>query len=160
MRGVRFDEDHKTCSLCDRIKPVDEFYFRGGKARTLKDGTKSKARQSRCKSCVSVLAGRNPKLGAYQQKSKLKSRYGLGAFDEMLQTQNGVCAICGQTNSGGKRLAVDHDHRTNLIRGLLCTNCNLGLGNFKDCEELLQSAITYLQRSKDGKFHSGRRPRL
>lgn len=42
-------------------------------------------------------------------------------------------------------LAVDHCHRTNKVRGLLCTKCNLGLGYFADTEELLQQAVTYLR---------------
>jgi hypothetical protein len=67
--------------------------------------------------------------------------------------QHGLCAICGKqehvmVKSTGKprALAVDHNHETGDIRGLLCTNCNKALGHFKDNVELLAKAIVYLQK--------------
>lgn len=64
--------------------------------------------------------------------------------DELLiETQkeaNGKCNICGKIS----KLSVDHDHKTNKFRGLLCDNCNLGLGHFKDDPLLLEFAIIYL----------------
>lgn len=55
------------------------------------------------------------------------------------------CAICRYKPSfDSYALAVDHDHKTGFVRGLLCGNCNLGLGNFKDNPELLKKAIIYL----------------
>lgn len=64
--------------------------------------------------------------------------------------QCGVCAICKEPQSvllkgELKRLAVDHCHKTKKIRGLLCDNCNKGLGLFKDKPELLNSASEYLR---------------
>lgn len=56
-----------------------------------------------------------------------------------------VCDICQQECSSGKRLAVDHDHETNEIRGLLCGNCNTGLGKFKDSVKLMEIATEYLK---------------
>ena len=66
---------------------------------------------------------------------------------ELRSAQDGKCAICGvrEAYAPRKRLAVDHDHRTGAIRGLLCGNCNAGLGQFKDNPELLAAAIRYLQ---------------
>ena len=61
------------------------------------------------------------------------------------RAQNGLCKICNNKCSSGKRLAVDHNHITGKIRGLLCHNCNTGIGKFKDSENLLQSAINYLK---------------
>jgi len=68
-------------------------------------------------------------------------------YKKMLEGQNGKCAICGaiESHSKGHRLAVDHDHETGKIRGLLCHNCNVGLGNFKDSPDLIRSAIEYLK---------------
>jgi hypothetical protein len=58
---------------------------------------------------------------------------------------DGKCAICqGRYPPGKKGLAIDHDHRTGQFRGLLCTNCNGGLGRFHDDPEVLASAIKYL----------------
>lgn len=68
----------------------------------------------------------------------LKAKYGITpeVYDAMFKQQNGVCKICKQTERGRyKNLAVDHNHRTGEVRGLLCRRCNLGLaylenGNF------------------------------
>jgi len=67
-------------------------------------------------------------------------------YTRMLQEQGCICLICGKT--GKKMLAVDHDHKTNKVRGLLCSKCNLGLGAFNDNAELLLKAITYLNERK------------
>lgn len=76
----------------------------------------------------------------------LKRDFGieLEEYEKMLQHQNGACKICKYSN-GNKKLAVDHDHKTGKIRGLLCQSCNLGLGHFKDDQELLQLASLYLE---------------
>lgn len=64
----------------------------------------------------------------------------------MLQAQSGVCAICKTKGAiDGHHLAIDHDHKNGRIRGLLCSTCNKGLGQFKDKGSLLRAAITYLE---------------
>lgn len=65
-------------------------------------------------------------------------------FDEMVLAQNGVCAICGSAPNGHP-LHVDHDHTTGAVRGLLCQQCNTGLGNFRDDIALLDRAMQYLR---------------
>jgi hypothetical protein len=84
----------------------------------------------------------------YSKEYNLKKKFSLSLleYEEMLTKQNGVCAICGGTCT--KALAVDHDHATGSIRGLLCNNCNRGLGHFKDNLKNLQQAIDYLKGSK------------
>jgi hypothetical protein len=76
----------------------------------------------------------------------LQTRYGISReeYDEILCIQNGVCGICG-TKPGARRLAVDHDHETGEIRGLLCANCNRALGNLKDDHLIAYSAYQYLK---------------
>jgi DNA repair ATPase RecN len=69
-------------------------------------------------------------------------------YSSLLQEQKGVCAICHQTCS--RALAADHDHTTGKIRGLLCNNCNRGLGHFKDNSDNLKAAIEYLQQTNEG----------
>lgn len=63
------------------------------------------------------------------------------------QMENGTCDICGKPREGNRRLRVDHDHKTEKFRGLLCHDCNVGLGHFKDDPDLLQKAIDYLQKA-------------
>lgn len=59
--------------------------------------------------------------------------------------QGGICAICSKTEeANGKALAVDHDHETGRVRGLLCDDCNLALGRFQDSPDVLRRAINYL----------------
>lgn len=72
------------------------------------------------------------------------------AYQELLNIQNGVCAICGNTCSVKSRLSVDEDHAdNNRIRGLLCDLCNKGLGHFKDNPILLKKAIDYLYQGNN-----------
>lgn len=68
-------------------------------------------------------------------------------YEQMLYEQKGVCKICEKPNENGKRLSVDHKHGTNMVRGLLCTLCNTGLGMFKDSPGLLLLAMRYIQIS-------------
>jgi hypothetical protein len=65
------------------------------------------------------------------------------AYEHLLVEQGYVCGICGGLPIS-TRLAVDHDHRSGDVRGLLCRRCNTALGSFRDSTELLRSAIKYL----------------
>lgn len=74
----------------------------------------------------------------------------LGEYQRMFVKQDGVCAICkqpevSQRNGHAKWLAVDHDHTTGAIRGLLCNNCNPMLGYAKDDTTRLMAAVEYLK---------------
>ena len=84
----------------------------------------------------------------YHTGKHLMRKYGITIeqYDRMSMDQNNVCRICSQPQTDYK-LAVDHDHKTGEIRGLLCQNCNTGLGKFQDNIQLLQNAIDYLARS-------------
>lgn len=68
-------------------------------------------------------------------------------YFELYTAQNGKCKICGKELEVGKYLDVDHDKNTGEIRGLLCNNCNKGLGMFKEDKEILKNAIEYLENS-------------
>lgn len=85
---------------------------------------------------------------ASARKYNLRSKYGITPehFDAMLARQGGGCAICGAAlaTRAGQRLHVDHDHETDEVRGLLCTHCNVGLGQFRDDPTRLRRAIGYL----------------
>lgn len=66
----------------------------------------------------------------------------------LIKNHNGLCDICGTEKPGyaGRRLCIDHDHSTGIVRGMLCQKCNVGLGNFNDNLELLEKAIKYLKK--------------
>jgi len=91
----------------------------------------------------------------YGREWHLRRRFKLTGdeFAKMLAAQNGVCAICGaketHTHKSGKlkELSVDHCHDTGKVRGLLCVNCNRGLGYFQDDIERINRAIDYLRKS-------------
>lgn len=86
----------------------------------------------------------------------LKKQFGitLMQYNQMLLEQKGVCAICSKPSTtlapdgGPVRLAVDHDHETGKIRGLLCHHCNKGIGCLNDSVDILKKAIDYLNNSK------------
>jgi Recombination endonuclease VII len=80
----------------------------------------------------------------------LKQLYGLSLqdYDAMLRAQNGVCAICKRNSK--TKLCVDHDHGINVVRGLLCHNCNHGLGCFRDDPRRIAAAIAYRRANGAG----------
>ena len=96
----------------------------------------------------------NPERARRSDRKQSLRKYGLTETDwqTMLDRQNGVCAICANAetvlhqNGVTRRLAVDHCHATGAARGLLCSKCNHGLGNFDDNPELLLIAAEYLRR--------------
>jgi NAD(P)H-flavin reductase len=76
-------------------------------------------------------------------------KYGLtpDRYEQMIAERNGRCWVCGDPPKGRhvKRLAIDHCHKTNKVRGLLCDPCNQGLGKFQDDPKRLLMAALYLQ---------------
>lgn len=84
------------------------------------------------------------------RNNHIKSRYGitLEQYNEMFKLQEEKCLICNKhQNEFNKAFAIDHDHKTGKIRGLLCHKCNSGLGSFNDSIETLQHAIDYLKNN-------------
>jgi hypothetical protein len=93
-------------------------------------------------------ARKNPdKVRAKAVRQHLKT-FGLTLekWQAMHDAQAGVCAICGGKERRGHALSVDHCHQTNKVRGLLCGDCNRGLGLFRDNPEALVRAAEYLRR--------------
>lgn len=149
--------DAKLCSRCGKTKPLNKF----SKDASTKDGY-----QRWCKACHSKYARQH-----YDEHKEEKSEYGhqyragrkeeivgyalqrtygitLAEYDTMLIAQGGGCAICGRSpEENGRRLGVDHDHETGEVRGLLCGNCNQGIGFFKDDTGRLRSAANYLEKN-------------
>ena len=77
---------------------------------------------------------------------KLRREFGISEkeYNEILRSQNGVCAICKKSGNG-KYLAVDHDHISGKVRGLLCQKCNTGIGLLGDNRDSLEKALEYLK---------------
>lgn len=147
----------KFCNRCKKFKYKKSFY---------RDSTKTNGISSRCIICIKEIGkerwakeGNTPqykkKKRAYYFKNKarwqnesLKRLYNLSRKDYLLllKKQKNKCAICNKKASEFKRnLAVDHCHKTGKIRGLLCINCNRGLGSFKDNSLFLKQAKNYLE---------------
>ena len=142
--------DRRYCPLCDEYLPLARFYAdkraSSGLTRRCKDHHIAEAYAARKRN--------QPKSArwAAQRNSFLRRKYGitLDEYDRMVEDQGGRCAICGSTDprNGGNMLAVDHDHATGRVRGLLCGTCNTALGKFRDNPEILRSAIRYLTDHK------------
>lgn len=101
--------------------------------------------QQRVKERLQKQKHENPEVfKLWMHRGKLK-KYGLTehSYESLKKAQNGVCAICGKADKI-KMLAVDHDHKSGQVRGLLCSKCNIGLGCFKDNIKLLVGAVDYL----------------
>lgn len=123
------DRTEKNCFVCGRVHPISEFY----KNRAKYDGY-----QGFCKTC-------HAKRSRDWKEIDLKRKYDMGNDDyqSFLEAQGGRCAICGEV-PGDTSLAVDHDHETGKVRGLLCFKCNTALGMLGDSREMLLEAAAYL----------------
>lgn len=134
----------KICKKCNENKLLADFDIRIW-------GSNGIGYTNRCKDC------KNKRRRELHDKENnrnelLKARFGIDLvkYNEMFVAQNGCCAICQKPQSAEKRnFAVDHDHNTRAIRGLLCENCNRALGQFQDSVEILENAKKYLLKSQD-----------
>ena len=96
----------------------------------------------RCKERARVASGQG---AAATRRSYFKTRYGL-TVEQVDEMASHGCAICGTTEWMGRheRPHVDHDHKTDRVRGLLCHNCNVLLGHAHEDPAILQAAIRYI----------------
>jgi hypothetical protein len=156
----------KKCSKCPAEYPATAEYFYRNK-RT-KDGFRPD-----CKKCCNKVVKKYAQtekgkavhrlaLKKYRQsrkgkhadrEDKLKRRFGLTLkdYDQMLEAQDGVCAVCGnpetyKQNGICVRLSIDHNHNTGLVRGLLCRACNVVLGLIDENKERLLELALYLEK--------------
>ncbi len=134
----------KVCPDCSVEKSLEDFP---------RDRSRGDGRAAYCKSCKGLRAKKyrqdHPeKHQVEDRKAKYLSFYDITIddYDKMFLQQAGKCAICGTSAPEGmfNNFSVDHDHATGRIRGLLCSECNFGLGNFRDDTKLLENAIQYL----------------
>jgi hypothetical protein len=135
--------DKKICPKCGQEK--DAVFFH-------KSSVKKSGLSSWCIECKS----RTPYAKELRWKRDLKNKYNISPdeYYSLLEQQDGGCAICGKTPEElGRKLFVDHDHSCcpgqitcgSCVRGLLCANCNNGLGLFLDNEIFLSKALEYVR---------------
>lgn len=137
----------KTCNRCKVEKELKEFNFN----KCGKYGV-----QSYCRPCQKIIGDTWVKANKIQHReSSLRRVYGLapGSYDRMAKEQDYRCGICGTSRVSPKssRFHVDHDHITDKVRGLLCSECNTGLGKLGDSIESLELALKYLKKYADAK---------
>jgi len=117
-------DGHKHCPRCRETKPLTEWH---------RNSRQSDGLTSYCKACRRELG----------RRGHLKRAFGLTPEElaALIESQSGVCAICGAAP-----VHIDHDHRTGRVRGVLCGPCNMGLGQFQDTASRLDAAADYLRR--------------
>src|SRR5216684_8101613 len=104
-----------------------------------------------CRQCYNKLRWKNPAYRAREEEGQrrrwLKNLYNLTPeqYETKLKEQNGGCEICSR-KPVTRRLAIDHDHKTKQIRGLLCWRCNKVIGWMYDSAELLTKAAEYVTK--------------
>lgn len=134
----------RQCARCKKVKPVSEF---GGPTNPYCRPCHTEYERER----KGIRAKQDP---AYTRTLNLR-RYGLtpAGIDIMLAAQGGRCAICLSSNPGGAAWAVDHDHSCcntrkrscgKCTRGLLCSRCNIAIGNMRDDPAIAQAALDYI----------------
>ena len=168
------NEIEKICSKCGESKTLDEYWNHpngkyGKRPRCKACGRKENAefektylpqrteknREWYDKNKIAVQEGRAVSGSRWEykpenkRKHNLKTRYGLGIeeYDSRLADQNGKCAICGGEMDEGKRLAVDHNHDTGAVRGIVHVRCNTAIALFRDSPEICRRAAEYLEKS-------------
>jgi hypothetical protein len=144
----------RLCGGCGQEKPLDQFHKGASRCKACRIAAVRAYEASRLgtpefvaarRKATREWARRNP---AYARNAHLLRMYGITSedYDRLAKRQHGRCAICGTEPEPGRFLAVDHDHATGQVRGLLCDPCNQGLGSMGDDIQRLRLAIRYLQK--------------
>lgn len=127
---IGFIEKPLVCYVCKQSKSSSLFH---------RDIRTKSGFSRKCKSCHSAAR----RFHSYGVKSDV--------VNDLIKNQNGKCSIC--ENLLSKIFHVDHCHKTNSVRGILCNKCNVGLGMFGDDPAILRSATSYLERFSKEKTH-------
>ena len=142
------DIETKICTMCGVAKSTSSFRSRGGSMRHLL--------KSRCNECLHQeykrwIQGNPEKVREYRDRDpwtliKRCSRRNINPEQliSVYEKQEECCAICKKEIEIVDS-AIDHNHQTNEFRGILCKQCNRGLGMFLDSPFILRNALEYLQ---------------
>jgi hypothetical protein len=131
-------ENGRHCTSCGVFKTADQFHLE---------------RDSKAKNGITMRGQCRPCREHIKWKSFIVRTYGITVDDYyvMLEKQNYRCAICdseSNKNAAREKMFIDHCHETGKVRGLLCSKCNIALGNFDDDIKTLKRAISYLSSSE------------
>jgi DNA-directed RNA polymerase subunit RPC12/RpoP len=139
----RANGEAKLCTKCGEVKSIDDYY---------NNSTRVDGKAVHCKACwEKEYREKSPEK---RKRSQLLVKYGVTWEDylDVLDLQGYKCAICkrelnvmGDRKEKNNSAHVDHNHSTGKPRGILCAECNSGLGYFKESIDILNSAITYLE---------------
>ena len=140
----------KVCTKCGLSKDETEYYLEKAKR---KDGSIREFRRSHCRACETSRKSKRDKRTKVQRREAEELRkYGLtpDVKAAMLVAQKHSCGICGTKKPGGRYNSwnIDHCHHTGEVRGLLCWDCNVGIGKLNDDAQLLRRAIQWLEQSR------------
>lgn len=138
----------RQCRTCLVRHPMGSFYLT----------VSGKHRRHKCKGCVEIERKSRvdqvlsdpesaAKYKAMRRWTRIKTRYGLTQtdFQAMMLNQNDQCVIC-TVSFDEQPPHIDHCHKTGKIRGLLCSQCNRGIGQLRDDPEVLLAAAAYLSQ--------------
>lgn len=153
-------EETKVCGDCKLVKPLSDFNKDKGKTDgrhwCCKPCRKKYRQQTHVKTQISAYnkaeRKRNPELTKQRDRKYTLLRYWSmtpDEFEALLNKHNRQCGICkkAERSSDKKPLVIDHCHTTGQIRGILCDNCNRGIGLLRDSTEILDAAIAYLNQA-------------
>ena len=131
--------DTKACNTCGVTKSLEGFY-RYGNGRYY----------ARCKDCHNARTKAWHKNNPHSRAENCWKMRGIEMtweqFEQMLAEQDSVCAICEKPCGSGRRLAVDHNHETGRVRGLLCQSCNQTVGKIENGTIPFNRLLAYLHK--------------
>lgn len=145
-QGKKYYQDNReTCLARDKRWRTDNPAKAAAKGRKWVEDNPERSAANRQK--------RHHRDPGYHRAYHLKATYGLSPaeYEELAREQSGLCGICGETESRVRKgkllpLAVDHDHKTGKVRGLLCMDCNRALGWFHDDLARIEGAVSYIRK--------------
>ena len=140
-REKLLEEGKSYCPKCDKIKFTKDFSA---------DKYTAFGVSIYCKECKKVKS--KSRYIRYRDRYRnyvLKKKFGitLQEYIDLFDKQGKKCAVCGKENKNKKPFPLDHCHKTGKVRGILCSQCNSGIGLFYDNVAFLKSAIEYLETS-------------
>jgi hypothetical protein len=141
----------RTCKECGHVGPPDQFVTRKNLCKPCSNAYKAQWLANNPDKAAAI----KERGAAWRKRYELRRRAQRNGLDpdvieKYYSDHDGRCEICGDKPDEGQRdLNMDHDHASGAFRGMLCDNCNSGLGRFKDDPERLKSAIQYLYRTQE-----------